>query len=249
MPARVDFDFAGRRVVLTGGGGLIARECAALLVAAGAHVHLVDPRSQALEAAVASLAAGPGTVTAARSDLATPAACREALSGAGAAVTDLAHLAGIFDEDPFLPDGSPVWETALEANLSSAYRVAALFPEIRDCAEVSRMVFVSSMAAERGAPLHVAYATAKAGLHGLVRSLARRLGPQVIVNGVSPGIIESPMAAALLERIGDKGYREGCLRRYGRAEEIARVVVFLLSEGASYLTGQMIRVDGGASMK
>ena len=253
MTARVRFDCSGQCIAFTGGGGLIARECARLVVAGGGHVHLVDPREDALSAAADELSRGPGTVSTAVGALACAASCRAALAAAGAPLDGLAHLAGVFEEDPFVaPEtgrDSPVWERALESNLATAYRVGSVFDAVRRRDAPTRLVFTSSMAAERGAPWHVAYATAKAGLHGLVRSLARRMAPEVIVNGVSPGLIESPMADALIHRLGHKGHREGSLRRYGRGEEIARVVLFLLSDGASYFTGQMLRVDGGASMK
>jgi len=245
----LQYDFSGQCLVVTGGGGLIAGECARLILAGGGHAHLVDVDAGALERARERLADLPGTLSCFTSALDSAAACSEALEAAGRPVQGLAHLAGLFQSDPFQSNQETVWELAIEVNLRSAYRMAAALQNFPADGQTRYLVFASSLAAESGGPAHVAYACAKAGIQGLVRSLARRLAPQCIVNAVAPGIIESPMAAELIARIGNKGCRDSCLRRYGQADEIARVICFLLGDGASYMTGQVLAVDGGSVLK
>jgi len=245
----LQYDFSGQCLVVTGGGGHIGGECARLILAAGGHVHLVDRDTRALAQAAERLSGLAGQLTCHCSALDSAAACALALQSADQPVIGLAHLAGLFEADPLRSAEDGVWDRAIEVNLRSAYRMATAFAESPPAALPRYLVFTSSLAAEAGGPMHVAYACAKAGLQGLVRSLARRLAPDCIVNAVAPGIIESPMAADLIAKIGNKGCRDSCLRRYGRADEIARVVCFLQGEGASYMTGQVLCVDGGSVLK
>jgi len=248
------YDFTGRTIVVTGGAGDIGLACAGLLVAGGAHAHLVDPRGDALDAAAAALGAGPGRATTHCSALEDPAACAAALDSAGAAPDALIHLAGVYEPDPFDPAVTEVWERAIRVNLTSAYDMAAAFAALRakrdDPAQpAGRMIFTTSIAAGRGSPDQIAYSSAKAGLHGLVRSLAGRLAPDVLVNAVAPGVIETRMTTRLIAERG-AGLRDATmLGRLGRAEEVAHAIAFLCSDGASYITGQILQVDGGMVLR
>jgi 3-oxoacyl-[acyl-carrier protein] reductase len=108
------------------------------------------------------------------------------------------------------------------------------------------MVFISSLAFRRGAFDHVPYTAAKGGVTGLVRALSRRLAPGVLVNGLAPGIIDTGMPQKIIATRGERLIREIPLQRWGEAREVATVIDFLLGVGASYITGQVINVDGGA---
>ena len=107
------------------------------------------------------------------------------------------------------------------------------------------IVFTSSLAFRRGAPENVAYAISKGGIVGLTRSLAKRLGPRGVVNAVAPGIIETRMPAEFISRHRERLMGEIPLRRFGHPSEVAQVIAFLMSEACSYVTGQVINIDGG----
>jgi NAD(P)-dependent dehydrogenase (short-subunit alcohol dehydrogenase family) len=123
---------------------------------------------------------------------------------------------------------------------------AAIRPQL-DPGATCRMVFASSLAFRRGSFDHIAYSAAKGGIAGLVRALARALAPGVLVNGVAPGIILTGMPEHMLD-VPERRERlraETTLKRFGEAREVATVIRFLLSDDSSFITGQLINVDGG----
>ncbi len=95
-------------------------------------------------------------------------------------------------------------------------------------------------------PGRVAYSVAKAGVVGLTRGLSRQFAPHTLVNAVAPNAIRTPMTDAVFQERGDAILSTIPLGRFGEADEIASVVTFLCSDGATYITGQTINVDGGA---
>jgi 3-oxoacyl-[acyl-carrier protein] reductase len=236
-------DFVGKRVVITGGAGGIGVETARAFMAQGAHVLLVDVDEERLAAADKLL--GRSRCGVFRSALDTPAACAEACAAMHNPVHAVVHLAGLFEKDAMEADDHAVWDRAIAVNLTSAYDMAIAFAAQRDKSQPGHIVLTSSVAYRRGSAGYPPYAAAKAGIVGLTRSLSRRLAPDVLVNAVAPGLIDTRMAAVTIAERGEAYQREIPLQRYGQPSEVASVIRFLCSSDASYITGQTITIDGG----
>jgi 3-oxoacyl-[acyl-carrier protein] reductase len=237
-------ELAQRTIVVTGGAGGIGRECIPIFLAQGAKLLLVDPNEAGL-AEVAAEFAGAGEITTVVSTLEDVAECRRVLAAVEGPLYGLVHLAGIFKKDLEGADDPTVWDVAISSNLKNAYDMAHVFVERADADVDSRMVFISSLAFNRGAPAHVPYSVAKGGITSLVRALSRKLAPAMLVNGLAPGLINTSMPAEILAERGDTVLREIPLGRLGHPRETATVIDFLLGPGSSYITGQIINVDGG----
>jgi NAD(P)-dependent dehydrogenase (short-subunit alcohol dehydrogenase family) len=239
-------EFENRLIVITGGAGGIAGETAQLLLAGGAELLLIDPSATALEASAAELASE--RVRTVVSALQSPEACGAALAGIERPIYALLHLAGIFRPDALDGAHRPLWDATMAANLTNAFDMAAAIRPKLDPEATCRMVFASSLAFRRGSFDHIAYSAAKGGIVGLVRALARALAPKVLVNGVAPGIILTGMPEHILavpER-RERLLAETALKRFGHPREVATVLRFLLSDDSSFITGQLINIDGGA---
>ena len=235
--------FTGKRIVVTGGAGGIGIETVRGFMEQGGHVIMADIDEAALERARAELGrVRLGTIA---SPLDTPAECARVIAAAGAPVYALVHLAGVFERDALDPEDHGVWNRAIAANLTNAYDMAVAFSTRFDRREPARIVFASSVAYRRGSADRVPYAAAKGGIVGLTRALSRKLAPDVLVNAVAPGVIETKMADPIIAERGDDYRREIPLKRFGKPAEIASVIRFLCSPDASYITGQTITVDGG----
>ena len=235
-------EFAGRRIVITGGAGGIGVATARAFLDHGAHVLLLDPDEQRLNEAKTVL--GGTRVFTVATDLSS-LGVRDDLLARAKPVYALVHLAGLFEPDPLDPQDHGVWDRAMAANLTNAYDMAVLLPRYADPRGPSRMVFVSSVAFRRGSAGYAAYGAAKGGIVGLTRSLARRFAPDILVNAVAPGVIRTRMTDRIIAERGDTYRQDIPLQRFGDPGEVASVIRFLCSRDSSYITGQTITVDGG----
>lgn len=235
--------FTGKRIVVTGGAGGIGIETVRAFMDQGGHVIMADIDDAALERAQSVLGrVRLGTIA---SSLDTPVECARVIEAAGAPVYALVHLAGLFERDDLDPDDHGVWNRAIAANLTNAYDMAVAFSKRFDRREPARIVLTSSIAYRRGSADRVPYAAAKGGVVGLTRALSRKLAPDVLVNAVAPGVIETKMSASIIAERGDDYRHEIPLKRFGKPSEVASVIRFLCSPDASYITGQTITIDGG----
>ena len=237
-------EFAGRHVLITGGAGGIGVACARTFLNDGARVHLVDVDAPRL-AQVRRELQGLGPVSAHASALGTPAQCRAALESAAAPVHALVHMAGVFEHDPLDADDREVWNRAIGSNLTNAYDMAIAFRAQYDSKVAGHIVLCSSRAFQRGATGRAAYTAAKGGIVGLDRTFSREFAPGILDNAIAPGLIETRMTADLVATMGAQRLAEIPLGRFGTPDDIAGVVKFLCSSAASYVTGQLITVDGG----
>jgi 3-oxoacyl-[acyl-carrier protein] reductase len=159
---------------------------------------------------------------------------------ANAGVTRDTLLLRMSDED---------FTSVVDTNLAGAFRVAKQAARGMLRARRGRIVLISSVVGLLGSPGQVNYAASKAGLVGMARSIARELGSRgITANVVAPGFVESDMTAELTAERRDEILRGIPLGRYASAEEVARVVRWVASDDAAYITGAVIPVDGGLGM-
>ncbi|HEY0183783.1 MAG TPA: SDR family NAD(P)-dependent oxidoreductase [Rhodopila sp.] len=235
--------FTGKRIIVTGGAGGIGLETVRGFMDHGGHVIMADIDEAALGRAHEIL--GRVRLATFRTAMDTPAECARVIEAAGAPPYALIHLAGVFERDELDPDDHGVWNRAIAANLTNAYDMAVAFSKWFDRREPARIVLTSSIAYRRGSADRVPYAAAKGGIVGLTRALSRKLAPDILVNAIAPGVIETKMADPIIAERGEAYRREIPLKRFGKPSEIASVIRFLCSPDASYITGQTITVDGG----
>jgi 3-oxoacyl-[acyl-carrier protein] reductase len=240
-----------KRVALVSGASRgIGKAVALELARRGQTVALgFHERADAAQSVVEEIQRAGGTSFAVHLDVTDAAACIQVATGINTrcgSLDILVNNAGVTDEAPALAMDDEAWERVLKVCLTGAFNLSRACAKFMVLGRWGRIINLSSVVASQGGRGQPNYAAAKAGLEGLTRALAIELAPRgILVNAVAPGVIHTEMSRAVVEKHTERVLSHVLLGRLGQPGEVASLVGFLAAEEASYITGQVLRVDGG----
>ena len=231
-----------RNVLITGGNRGIGAAIAAAFVANGARVAITSRNGQ-----------GPDGVTAVRCDVTSSeqvdAAFTEAEEKLGGPIEVVIANAGITHDTLLMRMSDNDFTSVVDTNLAGAFRCARRASKGMIKLKRGRIIFISSVVGLYGAPGQANYAASKAGLVGLARSITRELGKRgITANVVAPGFIDTDMTRELPDKQQAEYKAAIPAGRFAQPDEVARVVRFIASDDAAYISGAVIPVDGGLGM-
>lgn len=242
----------GQIAMVTGASQGLGKTCAVRLAESGATVLCVARSAEKLAATVAEIEQAGGKAVAMPCDVADRAAVKQLFADVEAQYKKLDILlnnAGI-TRDTLLPRMTDEqWDDVIQTNLTSCFLFCRAATLMMMSARYGRIINMASVSGLIGNPGQTNYSASKAGMIGLTRSLSRELGKRkVTVNAVAPGFIESEMTEVLGEEMLKQVKQRIPANRLGTADDVAAVVLFLASPAASYITGQVLTVDGGLTV-
>jgi 3-oxoacyl-[acyl-carrier protein] reductase len=240
---------AGKVAIVTGGNRGIGLAIARLLAEDGASVVVSGRDAARLEAAVKELESLGAPAMAVAAD----AAKREDADGLVEATRErfgridvLVNNAGITRDQLLVRMKDDDWDQVLDTNLRGVFLMTRAVGKVMMRQKSGRIINIASTAGAMGNPGQVNYSAAKAGVIGLTKAAGRELAHwNILVNAVAPGLIETDMAASIPAEAREAMLQQVPLKRIGQGREVAEVVRFLAGDGASYITGQTIHVNGG----
>ncbi|MBK7742534.1 MAG: 3-oxoacyl-ACP reductase FabG [Betaproteobacteria bacterium] len=249
-----DAGIAGKTALVTGGSRGIGRAIVELLAAQGADVTFFYQHNAAAAAEVVAAGTAAGLAVAAEQvDIRAAAACAAAVERIverRGRVDILVNNAGTIRDNPLLAFEDSDVDAVIDTNVKGVFNVTRAVAPHMVSKRAGRIVNLSSVSAAKGGRGQTNYAASKGAIEAFTRSLAVELAPRrITVNAVAPGVIETEMSKDVRELAGDEITAKILLRRYGKPEEIAYAVWFLVSAYANYVTGQVFSIDGGFKME
>ena len=244
--------FKDRFALITGAGRGIGKRIAEYIANEGVTVICVSRNDANCNAVADRIVAAGGKAVAKAVDVSDAAAVEKAAKGfleEYSRIDIIVNCAGITRDGLLLRMSNDDWDSVLRTNLSSCFYWARhlVHPMARN--RWGRVVNISSVVGLMGNAGQINYASAKAGMIGFTKSLAKEFASRsVTVNAIAPGYIETDMTSGIDDRVAEHILKAIPLRRIGQTDDIARMVTYLCSEEANYITGQVFTVDGGMVM-
>jgi 3-oxoacyl-[acyl-carrier protein] reductase len=238
--------------VITGSGRGIGRAIALQLATAGANSVVSDIDAETSAGVVAEIEAIGRDAISVTGDISRLSEAQLLINKAVekfGQIDFLVNNAGITRDNLLMRMSEEEWDSVIAVNLKGTYNCMRAVTKTLMKQRSGRIINIASVVGQMGNPTQINYAASKAGVIGMTKSAAKELASRnILVNAVAPGFIETAMTAKLPEQAREKLTGLIPLNRLGEPEDVAKVVLFLCSESANYITGQVLNVDGGMVM-
>jgi 3-oxoacyl-[acyl-carrier protein] reductase len=245
----IQIDLTGKNALVTGSTRGIGREIADTLAKCGARVAVVGRDLDKAKEAAAAVGNGAAGFACDVSDTAAVAKLVADVEAAFGSIDILVNNAGITRDNLVMRLKDDDWDAVMNANLRGAFAAIRSVSRGMMKRRSGRIINVSSIVGIIGNKGQANYAASKAGLIALTKSVAKELGSRnILVNAVAPGFIDTEMTAAMTPEARDALGKQIALERLGAPRDVAAMVAFLASDLSSYITGQVLVVDGGMVM-